>query len=133
MSLTGLRGRWQIIGHNPLIICDTGHNEDGMKKVVRQLENTACKKLHIVFGTVSDKNPEPVLKLLPQNATYYFTRADIPRALDEKILKLKATKFGLHGNSYKTVKTAFASAQKNAGFNDLIFVGGSSFIVAEIL
>ena len=133
MSLTGLRGRWHIIGHNPLIICDTGHNEDGMKKVVRQLENTACKKLHIVFGTVSDKNPEPVLKLLPQNATYYFTRADIPRALDEKILKLKATKFGLHGNSYKTVKTAFANAQKNAGFNDLIFVGGSSFIVAEIL
>ncbi len=133
MSLTGLRGRWQIIGYNPLIVCDTGHNEDGIKQVVHQLKNTPFKKLHIVFGTVGDKNPEPVLKLLPQNATYYFTKADIPRALNEKELMLKAAEFGLNGKSFEKVKNAFDAARNNAGFNDLIFVGGSTFVVAEIL
>ncbi len=133
MLLTGLQGRWQIIGHNPMIICDTGHNEDGIKQVVHQLENTAYKKLHIVFGMVGDKNPEPVLKLLPENATYYFTKAAIPRALSEKTLALIAAEFGLLGNSFETVKTAFEQARKNADINDLIFVGGSTFVVAEIL
>ncbi len=133
MSLTGLKGRWQIIGHNPLIICDTGHNEDGIKHVVNQLKNTAYKKLHIVFGTVADKDPDSVLKLLPKNAIYYFTKADIPRALNEKILAVKAAEFGLHGKSYETIKKAFEQASKNAGINDLIFVGGSTFVVAEIL
>ncbi len=132
-KLTGLQGRWQIIGHNPQIVCDTAHNEDGIKQVVHQLENTAYKELHFVFGTVGDKNPEPVLKLLPQNAKYYFTKADIPRALDEKELMARAREFGLNGRSYKTVKKAFREAKKNAGFSDLIFVGGSTFVVAEIL
>ncbi len=125
--LTGLQGRWQVIGHNPLVICDTGHNEDGIKQVVNQLKNTAYKKLHIVFGTVADKDPDAVLKLLPQNAIYYFTKADIPRALDEKILANKASELGLIGNSFKEVKTAFNQALKNAEANDLIFVGGSTF------
>ena len=131
--LTGLQGRWQVIGHNPLVICDTGHNEDGIKQVVNQLKNTAYKKLHIVFGTVADKDPDAVLKLLPQNAIYYFTKADIPRALDEKILANKASELGLIGNSFKEVKTAFNQALINAEANDLIFVGGSTFVVAEVL
>ena len=133
MLLTGFQGRWQIIGHNPLIICDTCHNEDGVKQVVHQLKNIAYKKLHFVFGTVADKAPEPVLRLLPKNATYYFTKADIPRALDEKELMLKAAGFDLYGGSFETVKKAVDTARRNAGFNDLIFVGGSTFVVAEAL
>lgn len=132
-SLTGFQGRWQIIGHNPLIICDTGHNEDGIKEIVSQLQNMAYKQLHFVFGTVGDKNPDQVLKLLPKNATYYFTKANIPRALDEKTLAIKAAVYGLKGKSYKNVKTAFKRAKENADFKDLIFVGGSNFVVAEVL
>ncbi|MBN2636399.1 MAG: bifunctional folylpolyglutamate synthase/dihydrofolate synthase [Prolixibacteraceae bacterium] len=132
-SLTGFQGRWQIIGHNPLIICDTGHNEDGIKEIVKQLQNMAYKQLHIVFGTVGDKNPDQVLKLLPQNAKYYFTKADIPRALDEKILTIKAAEYGLKGKSFNDVKVAFKQAKENADTRDLIFVGGSNFVVAEVL
>lgn len=130
---TGLMGRWQIIGYNPLTICDTGHNEDGIKMVVSQLKNTAYKTLHFVLGVVSDKNPDPVLKILPAEAEYYFTRADIPRALDEKELAQKAACFGLKGRSYPSVLVAFNMAKLNAGKSDLIFIGGSTFVVAEIL
>lgn len=130
---TGLMGRWQIIGHNPLIICDTGHNEDGIKMVISQLKNTAYKTLHFVLGVVSDKNPDPVLKILPVDAVYYYTRAAIPRAMDEKELAQKAAGFGLKGTSYSSVLEAFNMAKLNAGKNDLIFIGGSTFVVAEIL
>jgi len=130
---TGLLGRWQIIGNNPLIICDTGHNEDGIKEVVKQIETTAFKNLHFVFGTVADKDPEPILKLLPKNAKYYFVRANIERALDEKELKKKASIFGLIGDSYSSVLEALNAAKMNAEKHDLIFVGGSTFVVAEIL
>lgn len=130
---TGLMGRWQIIGHNPLTICDIGHNEDGIKMVVSQLKNTAYKTLHFVIGVVADKNPDKVLQLLPADAEYYFTRADIPRALDEKELAQKAAGFGLSGRCYPSVSEAFNKAKQNAGKNDLIFVGGSTFVVAEIL
>ena len=130
---TGLMGRWQIIGYNPLTICDTGHNEDGIKMVVSQLKNTAYKTLHFVLGVVSDKNPDKVLQLLPADAEYYFTRADIPRALDEKELAQKAAGFGLSGRSYPSVSEAFNMAKLNAGKSDLIFIGGSTFVVAEIL
>lgn len=132
-KITGLMGRWQIIGNNPLTICDTGHNEDGIKMVVSQIKNTAYKTLHFVFGVVADKNPDAVLRLLPTDAIYYFTRADIPRALDEKELAKKAAEFGLNGDSYHSVVEAFNTAKLNAGKNDLIFVGGSTFVVAEIL
>ncbi len=132
-KITGLMGRWQIIGHNPLIICDTGHNEDGIKMVVGQIKNTAYKTLHFVFGVVTDKNPDAVLSLLPTDATYYFTKADIPRAMNEQELELKAKEFGLSGNCYPSVPEAFNTARLNAGKNDLIFVGGSTFVVAEIL
>jgi len=90
-------------------------------------------KLHFVFGTVGDKNPETILKLLPQNATYYFTKANIPRALNENELAQKAKKLGLKGKAYASVKQALASAEENADVNDFIFIGGSTFVVAEII
>jgi dihydrofolate synthase/folylpolyglutamate synthase len=130
---TGLRGRWQTIGHNPLVICDTGHNEDGIRQVTEQLKQMAYKKLHFVIGVVSDKDPAPVLSLLPKEARYYFTKADIPRALDENILKQKALLYGLTGESYPSVISAFEAAKSQAGKNDLIFIGGSTFTVAEVL
>ncbi len=133
VGLTGLLGRWQIVGNNPLIVCDTGHNEDGIKALVKQINNTAYKNLHIVFGTVGDKNPDKVLALLPKNAQYYFVRADIERALNENKLKARATAFGLRGESFVSVKEGFAKALETAQKQDMIFVGGSTFVVAEIL
>lgn len=133
VGLTGLLGRWQIVGNNPLIVCDTGHNEDGIKALVEQIKNTAFKNLHIVFGTVGDKNPDQVLALLPKNAQYYFVRADIERALNENKLKARATAFGLRGDSFVSVKEGFAKACETAQKQDMIFVGGSTFVVAEIL
>jgi len=132
-AITGLMGRWQVLGHNPLVICDTGHNEDGIREVVEQINNTAFKKLHFVFGTVGDKNPKNVLALLPKEAHYYFVKADISRALDENILKEQAAQFGLQGESYLSVIEGFKKAKENAGKHDLIFIGGSTFVVAEIL
>lgn len=133
VGLTGLLGRWQIVGNNPLIVCDTGHNEDGIKALVEQIKNTAFKNLHIVFGTVGDKNPDQVLALLPKNAQYYFVSADIERALNENKLKARATAFGLRGESFVSVKEGFAKARETAQKQDMIFVGGSTFVVAEIL
>ena len=130
---TGLLGRWQILGNNPFVVCDTGHNEDGIRAIVEQLKHTAYKKLHFVFGTVGDKDPEAILQLLPKNAIYYFTKSSIPRAMDEKVLAQKALKEGLKGLTYPTVKSAFDTALANADNNDLVFVGGSTFVVAEIL
>lgn len=130
---TSLFGRWQVIGNNPLIICDTGHNEDGIKAVVEQIKNTPFKKLHFVFGTVADKNPVKILQLLPKDAVYYFTRADIPRAMNEQELAQKAAEFGLKGKSFSWVPDALKAAKNKASINDLIIVGGSTFVVAEIL
>ena len=130
---TGLLGRWQIIGNNPQIICDTGHNEDGIKAIVKQIENTPFKQLHFVFGTVADKNPDPILALLPKKASYYFTNANIERAMNSEVLKEKALRFGLVGDCYLSVDEAFMKAKNQADKSDLIFVGGSTFVVAEIL
>ncbi len=130
---TGLLGRWQTVGNNPLIICDTGHNEDGIKAIVKQIESMAFKTLHIIFGTVADKNPEPILKLLPKYAKYYFARANIERAMNERVLAETAFEFGLKGQYYSSVSEAFENAQLSANINDFIFVGGSTFVVAEIL
>ena len=130
---TGLKGRWQILEHNPLMVCDTAHNLEGLEFVVDQIKQTPYKKLHIVFGVVDEKNINKILGILPRNAKYYFTKADIPRALDENKLKSKAEKFGLKGKSYTTVEGAKKNAKKNAEFNDLIFIGGSTFVVAEVV
>lgn len=130
---TGLMGRWQIIGHNPLTVCDTGHNPAGIKLVIEQINQTAWEKLHIVIGMVNDKDQDEVLSILPSNAYYYFTKAAIPRATDPEELSAKSAKFGLTGKCYPSVRQALAEALANAGKNDLVFVGGSNFVVAEVL
>ncbi|MCF8374707.1 MAG: bifunctional folylpolyglutamate synthase/dihydrofolate synthase [Bacteroidales bacterium] len=130
-KLTGLLGRWQVLGANPLIVADSGHNEDGIKQVVDQLNQTAFKKLHIVVGMVNDKNIEKALSLLPKNARYYFTKANIPRALNEQELKTKALQLGLSGDCFPSVEQAINAAKSQAETEDMIFIGGSTFVVAE--
>jgi len=132
-GLTGLSGRWQTIGFNPRIICDTAHNEGGMREVVLQLKQMPFKKLHIVIGMVNDKDIAGVLDLLPREAVYYFTKAAIPRAMSERQLMQMATYFGLNGAAYEDVPTALFEARMYADKEDLIFVGGSTFVVAEVL
>lgn len=132
IAQTRLKGRWQILGENPLIICDTGHNEDGIKQVVEQLKHTAYKNLHVVMGVVKDKAIEPILKLWPIEATYYFCEAKIPRALDANILYEKAKAIGLKGEAIKDVNAAIEKAKASADADDLIFIGGSTFVVADI-
>jgi dihydrofolate synthase/folylpolyglutamate synthase len=132
-TATGLLGRWQTLGHNPRIICDIGHNETGIKAVIEQIKNTPYKNLHIVWGMVNDKDTDTILALLPTEATYFFTRASIPRSLDEKLLLQKAEKYNLSGSHYPNVKTAIKEARKISTPNDLIFIGGSTFIVADAL
>ena len=130
---TSLLGRWQLLSTNPLTICDTGHNPDGIKAVVRQISETKFDHLHFVFGMVNDKNPESILYLLPNNATYYFCKPDIPRGMEVDVLKEHAFKAGLRGEVYNSVFNAYNSAKNNAGVNDLVFIGGSTFVVAEIV
>jgi dihydrofolate synthase/folylpolyglutamate synthase len=130
---TGLQGRWQILGRNPLIVCDTGHNVDGIKLVLQQLKETPHKTLHIVLGFVKDKNIDAIIDLLPKDACYYYCKANIPRGLDQDKLRASCLKKGLTGKSYPTVKLAFETAKKNADKEDLIFAGGSTFIVAEVI
>ncbi len=132
-SNTHLMGRWQVLNTLPLTICDTGHNVDGIAYVVKQLEAQNFNELHFVLGMVKDKEISKVLALLPKKATYYFTRASIPRALEENELQAQAIQFGLQGKTYDSVKEAKAAAEKAAGEKDLIFIGGSTFIVAEAL
>ncbi|HNW58004.1 MAG TPA: folylpolyglutamate synthase/dihydrofolate synthase family protein [Bacteroidales bacterium] len=130
---TGLMGRWQILSYNPLIICDTGHNKEGLEYVTDQLRRVQKTRLHIILGFVKDKDLKLVLPLFPKEATYYFTKAPIPRALDEILLKENAEKFGLSGECYPDVKTALTAARKNAVESDIIFIGGSTFVVAEVV
>ena len=132
-KLTGLQGRWQTLSVKPLVVVDTGHNEDGIKEVLENLKRYEYKHLHFVLGVVNDKDISKILKLLPKDATYYFSKANIPRALDEKELAEKAKKIGLNGKSYKTVDEALERAKKQAKANDLVFVGGSTFTVADAL
>ncbi len=130
---TGFIGRWHILDTNPLTVCDTGHNEEGIKAVVQQIMSTTFDHLHFVFGMVNDKEPEKILALLPRNATYYFCKPDIPRGMDAEVLQQKAEEMGLSGLSYSSVDRAFSSAFNNARPRDLVFVGGSTFVVAEVV
>jgi len=130
---TGLMGRWQIVGQNPKIVLDTGHNKAGIEYIVHQLQSEKYDRLHIVFGMVNDKDITSVLGLLPQNALYYFTQANIPRALDAHLLAEQAAKFNLKGTVYPTVNEAFSAAKSHAAEKDFIFVGGSTFVVADAL
>lgn len=130
---TGLMGRWQILSDKPLTICDVGHNEDGIRQIIAQIEQIRYSKLHFVLGMVNDKNIDAVLRLLPKDAVYYFCKADIPRGLDENKLQEQALKFGLSGAIYPSVPMAYNAARGNASVADLIFVGGSTFVVAEVV
>lgn len=131
--LTGLMGRWQQLQASPRLICDTGHNTGGMQYIARQLRNEHYDMLRIVIGMVNDKDISGVLAMLPKEATYYFTRASVPRALPQDKLEALATQAGLKGRSFPTVKEAVTAAQKESRPEDLIFVGGSTFIVADLL
>lgn len=128
---TGLRGRWEVVGNNPLMVCDTAHNEAGLKDVVSQIYSNAWKSLYIVLGMVNDKNLDNVMSLLPKEAHYFFTQAKIPRALPATELAEKAREFGLQGAVIKSVHEAVTEAQKRAGEHDFIFIGGSTFVVAD--
>jgi len=130
---TGLQGRWQQLGENPTVICDTAHNVHGLKIVLNQLNKQKFEKLHIVLGLVNDKNLTEILPLFPENAIYYFCKPDISRGLDKLILKEKAAEFNLVGQTYISVSNAYQTAKENAGNNDFIYIGGSTFVVAEIL
>jgi len=130
---TGLQGRWQVLSEKPLTICDTGHNKDGLTQVFQQIQQLDFDKLHVVFGMVSDKDMPGILMLLPKNATYYFCKPVIPRGLDAEILKKEADSAGLSGQTYPSVLQALHAARENAKYQDLVFVGGSTFVVAEVL
>ena len=130
---TNLMGRWQILGRQPLVIADTGHNVGGVKEIAMQLSDMTFRKLHFVLGCVNDKDIDGILHLLPHYADYYFCKADIPRGLDANILAAKALEAGLRGNVYESVQQAYNSALNNAHFDDVVFIGGSNFTVAEVV
>ena len=131
--LTGLNGRWQTLQTQPLIICDTGHNEDGIKEVIKNIDTITFKNLHIVIGMVNDKDSRKVLGLFPQNATYYFCAPNLPRAKSAPDLQNQAAEFDLKGDAYSSVSLALSAAKSKAQVDDFIFVGGSTFVVAEVV
>ncbi|WP_298780586.1 folylpolyglutamate synthase/dihydrofolate synthase family protein [uncultured Polaribacter sp.] len=130
---TNLKGRWQILQHKPKVICDTAHNAEGLKIVLNQLKKEEYKQLHIVLGVVSDKKLEEVLPFFPKDASYYFCKPNIPRGLSEEVLQLESLKFQLKGEKYSSVKKALKKALSNANQYDTIYIGGSTFVVAEII
>jgi len=130
---TGLLGRWQVLQENPKVICDTGHNAEGLRYVTEQLIEEKFKQLHIVLGVVSDKNLESILPLFPVRAHYYFCKPDVPRGMEVQQLKNEAANFNLKGKAYPSVAEALRKAHTNASESDLIFIGGSTFVVAEVI
>ncbi|MBU2922256.1 bifunctional folylpolyglutamate synthase/dihydrofolate synthase [Winogradskyella psychrotolerans] len=130
---TGLQGRWQILGHNPKVVCDTAHNKEGLTYVMEQIKKETFNKLHIVFGVVNDKDLDAIIPLLPKEASYYFCQPNVQRGLNAKILMTAFKKNQLLGESYKSVSEALTIAKSNANKYDLIYIGGSTFVVAEII
>ncbi len=130
---TGLEGRWQQLGTFPTIICDTAHNKNGLKIVMNQIQKEEYDTLHIVLGVVNDKDLEEILPLFPKDAVYYFCKPNIPRGLNAEILQDKALQFGLNGKTYDSVSESYKNALQNANKSDFIYIGGSTFVVAEIL
>lgn len=129
---TGLKGRWQILQTNPKIICDTAHNKEGLSITMSQLQQEKFSNLHVVFGVVNDKDLSQIWSILPKNATYYFCKPDVPRGLDQNILKAQFLNNGFVGESYSSVSTAIEAAKSKATSEDVIYVGGSTFVVAEV-
>ncbi len=130
---TGLQGRWQQLNSAPKVICDTAHNKHGLEIVLNQLKTEQFETLHFVFGVVNDKDLDEILPLFPKNTNYYFCKPNIPRGLDASILAKKALEFGLHGKVYNSVSEAYQNALQNARTTDFIYIGGSTFVVGEIL
>lgn len=130
---TGLKGRWQIISHSPLTLCDTAHNEDGISSVLNQLKDLKAKRIHFVIGMVNDKSIEKVLNLFPKSELFYFCKAQIPRALDDNELSDRANAFGLTGKPYGTVINAYQTALNEAKEGEIIYIGGSTFVVGDFL
>ena len=130
---TGLLGRWQVLHENPKVVCDTGHNREGLTYTMQQLKQESFNRLHIVFGVVSDKDIGTIADLLPKEAAYYFCKPDIPRGKDAAELKMALSQFGIIGEAYNSVNEAYNNAFDNASLNDFIFIGGSTFVVAEII
>lgn len=130
---TGLQGRWQTLQNNPTVVCDTAHNVHGLRIVMQQLKEQLYEKLHIVLGVVVDKDVDEILPLFPENATYYFCKPDLPRGLEATILAEKAKQHNLKGAVYNSVIEAFNAAKQEANQDDFIYVGGSTFVVAEVL
>ena len=130
---THLHGRWQVLSQRPLVVCDTGHNVNGITEIVRQLTHTPKEKLHMVFGMVNDKDVDGVLALLPADAAYYFAQASVNRAMDSDELARRADRFSLKGQAYPDCVSAFRAALSAAEADDMVFVGGSTFVVADVL
>lgn len=130
---TGIMGRWQTVGSNPRSICDTAHNQAGIERVVTQIRQIPFNKLHMVWGVSGDKDLSSILPLLPADAYYYFTRADLPRSMDAEQLCNEAGKSGLQGRAFPSVEEAYKAAEQDADAGDLIFTGGSTFVVADLL
>ncbi len=130
---TNLKGRWQLLKKTPKVICDTAHNKEGLKYVLKQLNKEKYTNLHIVLGVVNDKKLETILPLFPTNATYYFCKPNIPRGLNATLLKEDSQKYKLLGEKYSSVNQAYKNALKNSQTSDLIFIGGSTFVVAEVV
>lgn len=131
-AITGLHGRWEILHRSPLLVADVAHNEDGIRQLVQQVSITPHQQAHIIFGAVKDKDIDSVLRLFPTSAHYYFTKAQIPRAMPEEDLLQRASQHGLKGNAFSTVNTALYAASLKAGKDDLILVCGSVFVVGEL-
>lgn len=130
---TGLLGRWQILDKAPITVCDTAHNSHGLKIVLNQIQKHSFENLHIVLGVVNDKDLDSILPLFPKNAKYYFCKPNVPRGLDSEILKQKASDFGLFGKVFDSVSEAYDEAVNSAKDSDFIYIGGSTFVVAEIV
>jgi len=129
---TGLHGRWEIIHQSPTVVLDVAHNTEGMEQLIRQIEVTEHRQLHIIIGMVKDKEIEKILSLLPKNAEYYFTKAQIPRAVSEIDLTKKAANAGLQGESFSNVNDALKTALQHSHTDDLLLICGSVFLVGEV-
>ena len=132
-ATTGLMGRWQVISHSPTVVCDTGHNTAGWEYLSQQLNQVTCENMYIVFGVVEDKDVDGIMALLPKRATYFFTKANNRRALSEHVIQMMGQQLGLTGDCYPSVAEAYQAAKTKAKEGDFVFIGGSSYVVAEFL
>ncbi len=130
---TGIMGRWQVISHSPLIVCDAGHNQDGIRQVVNQIKFQNYSRLHFIFGSVGDKDISSILRLLPRDAQFYFVRSSVDRSMPAEHLRAKASDYGLEGEAFDSVPEAIEKAIEQSQQKDMIFIGGSTFVVADAL